>query len=41
MRIFLDPFDFFSTVASLKILPTRFTGLAGTGSLPLLTGVGP
>jgi hypothetical protein len=39
--MFLTPYDFFSTVASLKILPTRFTALAGTGSLPLLIGVGP
>jgi hypothetical protein len=41
MRIFLAPLDFFSAVASPKILRTRFTTLAGAGSLLLLMGAAP
>ena len=35
------PFAFLNSVASPLILPTIFTSLAGTGSAPLLKGVGP
>ncbi len=39
MRISVAPFALFKIVASPLIAPTRFTALAGTGSLPLLMGV--
>ena len=41
MRISRAPLAFRRSVASPVILPIRQTALAGTGSTPLLMGVGP